>query len=195
MAVLGFCGRLWVRWSRWALLSLGSSDRRDAATVIVRAAYMRGAQDALDALVLAERERLITVYRKNIGCEKPDAVLAHHAVADAVRRSRKQIESMANMQAAGRAPQTWCGGERRLRDLNRELSYLQGEGRPQAADVPWPSRMNPTADGRLHAGAESCGWSEAASRSTGTGQPTNREDENVEGDSGSEWYAHEGDFE
>lgn len=185
MTALGFCGRLWVRWVRWAGLSMG--ERRDPAAVLVRAAYLRGAQDALDALVLAERERLMAVYRKHQGCERPDAVLAHRAVADAVRRGRKQIGSMVQQQGAGRAPHTWCGGERRLRDLNRELSYLQGEGRPQAADVPWPARMNPRTDGRLPADAGARGWGD------GPSQPTSgKENGDDEGDSGFEWYAHQG---
>ena len=190
--MMGFAGRLWARWRRWAGLSV--SDPHSAA--VLHAAYLRGARDALDSLALGERERLICVYRDSNGSERPDAVLAHKAVSAAIKRAQRQIDAMEESRRAGKPEESWCGGARRLANIRRELSYLAGEGWPEPVDLPWPPRLNPRDDGRLRLARGAASQRQATGQPTSSaGQPTGDPGDPLDDselDPGREWYAHEG---
>lgn len=171
MATMGFAGRCWVRWQRFASLTLGAGASAPVRAV-VRAAYWAGVRDALESLTLAERERLIEVHRMDRN-ERGDAITAHAAVVNGVRRCRRQLDAIEDVQRAGEPEHRHAGGARRLARLRAELAYLAGEGRPDVCALAGPARTLVP---------------ESAMRPS---QSTAKEDDDVgiESDARREWYA------
>jgi len=157
------------RWIRWARLTLGSEHD---AHPIVHAAYLRGALDALDALALAERERYCVMHKNGDQSAKGDAVLAHSLLNEAVRRAKGQSSTLISPH------ERRAIGERRMQRLRAELSYLCGEGRPDALDLPAPGR------GRYREGARFTVPSPSTEASSSTDKSNDKDNHDR-----CEWYA------
>lgn len=170
---MGYAGRLVVRFQRWAALTLGTGT--GTAHGLMRAAYMQGARDALDAVMLAERERLAEVYRTQ-RTDRGDTVAQHAAIANGIRRCIRQAEALARLRREGASEAAQVGGARRLARLRAELAYLAGEGRPDACSLAGPGRAP------------------VAASAFGMSQSTDKEDDDVgiESDPRREWYADDG---
>lgn len=113
----GFAARCAVRWARWARLSIGATP-----PPVIPATYWAGVRDTLEALALAERERLARAYRHGDAAERADAQLEWDAVREAIGRARRDVEALTTsgkLRDAGRVPL-----------LLAELAYVRGEGRP-----------------------------------------------------------------
>jgi hypothetical protein len=113
----GFAARCAVRWARWARLSIGPKP-----PPVIPAAYWAGVRDTLEALALAERERLVRSYRHGDNAERADAQLEWDAIREAIGRARRDVDALTTtgvLRDAGRVPM-----------LLAELDYVRGEGRP-----------------------------------------------------------------